>query len=115
MARARHSGNEHGAAPILSGHGELMADFLTRVAQRALGVAAVAKPVIPSRFAPGPRVPARQGVDQEAIYETSVETVAPRKDAAPGPVSRPDPEPRRTARVATADEFEKSEVKPARH
>jgi hypothetical protein len=81
-----------------------MADFLTRVAQRALGVAPVVRPVIPSRYAPGPRPPS---IDDEP-FEVAVE----RERSAPRPPIRADrenPEPtyanpgRKSAETAVTD------------
>jgi hypothetical protein len=61
-----------------------MADFLTRAAQRALGVAPVVKPVIASRYAPAGQT---AGFSEEAV-----ETVAPRPEPAAPPAVRPETE-----------------------
>ena len=41
-----------------------MADFLTRLASRTLGLAPVAEPVIAPMFAPDPSLPAMAGSDE---------------------------------------------------
>jgi len=52
-----------------------MTDFLTRLAERALGVASVVQPLIVSRFAPGPALAgeAPPGLEQEEAVESAGE------------------------------------------
>jgi hypothetical protein len=47
-----------------------MADFITRLAERALGVAPVVQPVVPSMFAPGP-ISHRTGIEWDSEATTS--------------------------------------------
>lgn len=70
-----------------------MTDFLTRLAERALGVASVVQPLIVSRFAPGPALvgEAPPGLEQEEAVESAGEGTQERetlKDVSP-PASPP--------------------------
>lgn len=56
-----------------------MADFLTRLASRTLGLAPMAEPVIASMFAPDPSLPAMTGPDEPLdASQQAAEPVAPR-------------------------------------
>lgn len=79
-----------------------MSDFLTRLAERALGVAPAAEPWIPPRFAQGPDLlepssgrPASREAEREetpAVWQRLLEPVAARPASggeAPPPVRQP--------------------------
>src|SRR5829696_9100697 len=65
MARSRHSRNGCAAASILLGHVGPVKDFLTRVAERALGTAPRVDPQATSRYAP-----ARLPLPEAPLLET---------------------------------------------
>ncbi|HYW47839.1 MAG TPA: hypothetical protein VE959_33540 [Bryobacteraceae bacterium] len=68
-----------------------MADFLTRVAQRALGVAPVVQPLIAPQFAPVSRSAAAPESAPSASWGEVVENVAEHESPAPRPAARATP------------------------
>src|SRR5260221_5540726 len=57
LARGGYPGDERCPAAIVPGNGDVMTDFLQRLAERTLGLTSVAQPIIPPMFAPGPTIP----------------------------------------------------------
>ncbi len=60
-----------------------MADFLTRLAERALGLAPVVQPILPSMFAPQPRLASDFSTGAALLPEESKETVEIQKPPVP--------------------------------
>src|ERR1051325_5142954 len=54
VARGGYSGDERNAAATVSGDGRRMKDYITKLAEHALGAQPGAQPVIPSLYAQGP-------------------------------------------------------------
>ena len=88
-----------------------MADFLTRVAQRAMGVAPVVKPVIRSRYSPveqGPSLP-EEVTETSGALEATPQLPAPaRRVSGPKAVERPDG----TLRVQRTQPREETQERP---
>src|SRR5215207_2342289 len=70
LERGGRPGHERSTPAVLPGDGDLMADFITRLAERALGVAPVVQPVMPSMFAPEPTSHST-GLEQDSEATTS--------------------------------------------
>jgi hypothetical protein len=66
---------------MLPGDGKLMADFFSRLAERALGMAPVVTPLIAPMTAPGPTLAASEEGFQNQVDETDVLSAAPSRSA----------------------------------